>query len=699
MIPFFYILNIILLISACFALRLKHKDRQFAHTLFHTLLFLPILAGEYIFTANNLLPQLVPMILFSESIFSLLWFIIAQKLLKATSMSTINLRKFRIAQWIIGTTAIGAGGAYIATRSICDIAVDGSLICPSYGFVYIYALIMLLAMLFMAWKLEAFWRQMPSVRRWEYKYLAIGILLVCGSLVWASSYRLTYLRLTANHFLLLAILLLLAWLFMLYAVARHRLLNRKLYVSRKIVYSILAPSIFAGYLLSLGIISLLIRIFGWSMPFVLQWLLVVLGLVTILALALSGKTRHQIKYFISTNFYLNKYDYRDKWRALSNSLQGKLTETEVVKALDRILSDTLYTTNVAIWTGDKKQGYKLANKTGITKKTELEGNDPLLHYLQTYRYFYLQDAKNDSEWQMTADSKKELLALLNVVLLVPLSIDDQTVGLIGIGPEFTGGLYGHEDFDLLSALGSQTASALLAVKMAEQLAQAREQEAWNALSAFVLHDVKNAATMLSLIRENAPDHIDNPEFQEDMLETIDDALKRMTKVQKRLKIEKGNITPIWQNINICELLKNYCRRLGKKLSGLTIDLHCPDEIVVHTDPELLSKIMENLLLNAMEAGDDETVVQINVRTDDALQVRVEIVDNGPGIPKDLLPDALFEPFKTDKAKGSGIGLWQVKQFVTSLQGSISAENMGGNGGARFIVKLPMNEIDHSNKTS
>ena len=68
-------------------------------------------------------------------------------------------------------------------------------------------------------------------------------------------------------------------------------------------------------------------------------------------------------------------------------------------------------------------------------------------------------------------------------------------------------------------------------------------------------------------------------------------------------------------------------------------------------------------------------------------VELAVVDDGPGIPAELLPDRLFGPFKTTKTNGSGIGLWQVKKLVESLGGTIQAENVEG-GGARFVIRLP-----------
>lgn len=164
---------------------------------------------------------------------------------------------------------------------------------------------------------------------------------------------------------------------------------------------------------------------------------------------------------------------------------------------------------------------------------------------------------------------------LNLTLVTPISIGKQLTGLIGLGPEFTGGQYGHDDFDLLTALGSQTASALLAVRMAEELAHTREKQAWHRLAAFVLHDIKNAATMLSLLRENAPEHINEPEFQQDMLELVDDALKRMGRVEERLGFLGDEITPELQDLALGRFLHERIRKMKKKLPYMEV-IHEPE---------------------------------------------------------------------------------------------------------------------------
>ena len=213
-------------------------------------------------------------------------------------------------------------------------------------------------MLVVAWYLERFWRALEPARRWAYRFLVAGGYMVCGAVAWVATYRLAYSLFNPFHFRLLAALLFLAWLFMGYAVARHRLLNRKIVISRKIVYSFVAPTIFAAYLLLVGVVSLVMRAFELPLPLVLRWLFLTLGLIITGLFALSGKLRRRVHFFISTHFYVNKYEYRDEWLALSRRLQGALTEPNVVESVRQVLADSLYTSNIVIWLGDSNQGYK-----------------------------------------------------------------------------------------------------------------------------------------------------------------------------------------------------------------------------------------------------------------------------------------------------------------------------------------------------
>jgi putative PEP-CTERM system histidine kinase len=688
-----YVLGLILLLSCLADERPIGAERRFSFMLLRLIAIIPLLAGQYAFFYFQPTPRMVAPLFFSENIFGLLLLMLSfrlrQILYPEAPPSAVRPWLF----WGLATIVSVSGGLWLWAAPGHEIAGD-AFILPYFGQLYAACLFGLLAILIAAWRLEMFWRRIGSRERRPYKYVVIGLFLSLVSLAWSVSYRLTYLRVDPDHLLLVAILLGIGWLIVTHAVARHRLLNRKVFIARQVVYTAIAPVVFALYLIGVGIVSILIRAFGWTLPFVLQWLLVIMGLLAIVVLALSVRVRNRIKYYISTHFYLNKYLYREEWLAFSELLQGKLTETEVAEALRRILRESLYTYTIMLWLEDGRGGFRFLAAPGTAapgQEVALAADDPLVRHLQNAPYIYTRSAGFDPAVQRVIDQKCTFLETTGLVLVYPLIIGAQCMGLIGLGPEHTGGTYGRDDFDLLAALGSQAAWALLAVRNAERLAHAREQSAWNTLSAFVLHDIKNAATMLGLVRQNAPNHIHDPEFQQDMLVSIDDALKRMDKVQTRLSTLKGEIAPVLGPLALGPFLDETIRKLSKKLPQLSVALAWPEPVTIRSDPEFLTQILENLLLNALEAGSPsgDAKVKITVALACPGEVDLTLTDNGPGIPPELLPDRLFEPFITTREKGSGIGLWQVKRLVEGLGGVITAANTGPDGGGCFRLRLPL----------
>ncbi|HIP82376.1 MAG TPA: PEP-CTERM system histidine kinase PrsK [Desulfocapsa sulfexigens] len=687
LIPFLYTLNILLLLSGIASIWLKSGERNFSIALLRSLAGLPLLAGEYFYFAYHFETQPAQLILFSEIIFSLLWLCLALRLHNLSDAKTSNSYRYCFIE-----IPIVAAAMYSLSRGLIYIP-DSGLSFKNYSPQYFFAVFILITALYASWCLEQFWRSLNATQRWEYKFFIVGSLFVSGTMLWSASYRLTYLLIPPKHFLLLTSLLLSGWVMILYGVISHRLLNRKIFISRKLVYASVVPSILAAYLLGFGLVSLIIKTFNLELSYVLKWLFLVLGCFSIGFFSFSGKARSRIQFFISTNFYVNKYEYRDEWLALSQELQGALTENDVVAALRQVLSDSLYTTQIYIWTGDPSKGYRLVSAPILSDinndSNSIAPTDPFIYFILAYSYFHLHDTDPNYAWENVANTNDSLLRKLDLALITPISVGDHLIGLIGLGPEYTGGEYGHDDFDLLTAVGSQTASALMAVRMAEELAHAREQQAWNKLSAFVLHDIKNAATMLSLLQENAPEHIHEPEFQQDMLELMDDALRRMGRVEKRLLTLKDEIEPNLQRLELNQFLETCCHRLEVQLPKIAIQFKYTDEIQVETDPERLFSILENLLLNAFEAQGEGTIIRIKTSMDsDTKRATIVIIDNGPGIKEELLPDILFEPFKTSKKGGSGIGLWQARKVLSSLEGSIYVQNTQ-QGGAQFTIKLPL----------
>ncbi len=690
---FIYTLDIFFLSAALLTLRMEGPDRRFSTAALIYLFAVLHLAWVYFYGFYIVTLPALRLILFSELVFSVVWIVMINSLFQWVSRKTIHPSP---AFWaaLVGGGALGLVSVFAPSNNDAAV-IQGTAAVLSYRLTLAPSLLMLSAMVLGAWRLESFWRSLSPKQRWECKSLVVGSFLICASLGWTGSYRLTYLNIQADHLLLLWALLLFSWGQILYAIIRYRLFHQEIYISREVVYASIAPLVFSVYLILLGLVALSMRLFGVSMPFVIRWLFFSAGLVALALVAASGKVRDEIKFFISTHFYANKYEYRDEWLAFSRRLKGVLTEDEVMDALFEILKKSLYTNTIFIWRGDEEKGYQMAYPKPAPAEPGsayhyLATDAPLPNHLKERSRHYLDELTPE---ETTASPGKAFYDDLSLVLFVPLTVGDQLLGMIGLGREFTGGHYGHDDFDLLLALGTQAATALMAARMAEALSRARQQEAWDTMSAFILHDVKNAASMLSLIRQNAPDHIHDPDFQEDMLSSVDDALKRMQKVQERLSALKGEIVVVWQEVDLCEGLKDICGKLASRLPRLHIDLRCKSAVRLRTDPDLLFTILENVLLNAHEAGADKGKVIVSGEEPGAKTATITIADNGPGIPEDLLPDAVFEPFKTTKPRGSGIGLWHVERLTAALGGAISAANAGG--GARFTVSLPIASADET----
>jgi putative PEP-CTERM system histidine kinase len=688
----FYLFNLLVLGGCLIFIRMKTRARRVTLSLIQILVALPLLSVQYYYFYTYFQPsEIIPLLFFTESTFALLWLSLVYRLASTPSMPDPEPRFVPIIQlgMLVGLLIMILYSHFFPPKMIY---LEGKIHGKPYDLLYFYSLLLLAAMLASAWRLEVFWRTLAAGHRRAYRGVVVAGYLICGILAWAASYRATYLQLVPKHFLLLGVLLITAWCVICFTVAYHGLLYRKIIISRQIAYSFVAPTIFAVYMIALGAVGFIMKTFGWPLPFIIRGMVLALGIVALIYYICSPLLRRRVNIFINTHFYENKYVYKDEWKALSTRLQGVSTELDVARALYDVVGETVYSRNIIIWLGDGEWGYKPVYPEPASDEEAMEKllkeDDLLIRYLSHESHFYLNDIKTDSEYLAVVKSRKEFMKSLDLVLMVPFFINQQLVGMISLGPEFIGGHYGYDDFDLLSALGTQAASTIVAVRMAKQSAEARERQAWDRLSAFVLHDVKNASAMLSLVRENAPTHIHKPKFQKDMLEAIDDSLARMGKVQQGLDTLKEETTPHNIELELKGFLDEYCLHMGKRLRGLSISLNCPSTVQFSTDPDIVSRILENLILNAYEASGEPPSVGIEI---DVLQTKyqvvIQITDSGPGIDDDFLPEVLFEPFKTTKRKGSGIGLWQVRQLVQSLNGTIQASNVVW-GGARFMIRFP-----------
>jgi putative PEP-CTERM system histidine kinase len=682
-------LNSLLVASGLLGLLLRRNDRLLSLSLLRSILALPLLVVQYLVLAYALNPETARFVLLSEAVFAVTWAGFACRLGFSTRPDEPEPIYLCFLETVFGGGLCVLEWQCGSTYPLLE-ASAGSLRMGRTAPESLFAVVVLLSMLLMTWRAERFWRGIDLQRRWEYKFLIVSIYMVSCTLIWAGSYRLTYFEISDRHLLVVALLLTMGWAMMFFATARYRLLNRKVFISRKVVHASVAPALFGSYLLGLGMISLLARQMGWPVHVLLLWFLIGLGFASTLTYALSGQLRRRVHHFISTHFYVNKYEYRDEWLSLSHLLRGAITETEIVRAVAQVLLESLYTQRLVIWLGNEENGYRISYSTPEPSRDDLDSrlakDSPLIEWLKIHGVYYAKMSSENSAFARVRKSGGDLSERLRIVLLSPITAGEQLLGVIGAGEEFTGGTYGHDDFDLLAAVSCQTATALLAARKGEELAKMERKQAIDDLSAFILHDLKNASSMLSLVHANAAEHIHDHEFQQDMLDAVEHALHRLKKVQDHLSVVRGKLEPHLEELDLFTFLRDWVSRVSKKLTGLNLYFSCKEPLRVRIDPELLTVILENFLMNSLRAGGEGTEVSLEVEEGKDGWLTIRVGDNGPGIPDWLLPDKLFEPFRSSAASGSGIGLWQAREMVTRLGGSIQAENTGT--GACITLRLP-----------
>ncbi len=244
----------------------------------------------------------------------------------------------------------------------------------------------------------------------------------------------------------------------------------------------------------------------------------------------------------------------------------------------------------------------------------------------------------------------------------------------------------------LETVAGPLALAIQNSHFTEQLIQSRTQESFQKMSSFVLHDLKNSVGMLDLLLSNARTNIDNPEFQQAMLGTIKDAVRRQRRIIARLSdpgaAEAGESEPV----DIRRLLDEVMEKTQvRQIEHIDLTEAYAETPPVPADRSRLRSVLENLVTNALEAmpaGGRLAVTTATAETETGPAVTIGVTDSGCGMSREFIENELFQPFSSTKKKGLGIGMFQSRETVAGLGGTISVESEPGRG-TTFTITLPV----------
>ena len=473
-----------------------------------------------------------------------------------------------------------------------------------------------------------------------------------------------------------------------YSVVRGRLNDSTVRVGRPVFYTSVTVVLVGVYLLALGGLGAAARAAGWGYSMLAGAAMAFLAALLLLLFLLSVRARRTIRRFVDANFYVNRYDHRREWLRTSTSLGGELTEVEIIERVRGLVADSVNPMFVSAFPVERAAGggWRLRGQVGPLTEAVLAG--PMLDVLEA-RGEALRTAPENADPALLrwVEENERLLRVDGPVVAVPLSAGGSLVGALLVGRRETG-RYTSEDLDLMTAIGSQAGNALLAARLGRRLAASAALESVHRLSSFVVHDLKNCLSGLSLTLTNASTSMDDPEFRRDLLDVLADTVASVRTVIDKVTAGSQSRVPTGASVRLADIVRRALESTGlSAAAAVTCRVAVDAALTAWVDENALVRVLVNLLRNAVEAMEGAGEIDISARALDGGLVELRVLDSGPGVdPRMLSTGALFEPFETTRAGGSGLGLFQCRTIVEAYGGTISAEN--GELGAIFRVTLP-----------
>lgn len=442
------------------------------------------------------------------------------------------------------------------------------------------------------------------------------------------------------------------------------------------------------YLLLMAGAGYYLRLFGGEWGDVVQTVFVFAAAMLLVLLMVSGTLRARLRVFLSKHFFSYRYDYREEWlkftRTLTEGQPGEHLCERAVEALARLVESH----GGALWMREGDAGYQRASHWNWGEFCGTEPADsPFVQWLAGKQWVVdLDEMKTRRDLYGDLDIPEWIRLAEDAWLVIPLMLHDELLGFVVLKHSLGKLSFNWEVSDLLKVGARQAAAHLAQMRAANQLIVARQFESFNRTTTFVIHDLKNLVAQLSLLLANAEKHKHNPEFQADMLETVENAVARMNKVL--LQLRRSSDAAQVQSVPLAHILADAAASKQAFKLHPTLSLP-PSSLRVRAERERLTRAIGHLLQNALEATPADGEVTLR-GFEESGQAIVEIIDSGSGMDEEFIRTRLFQPFDSTKGAGMGIGAYECRETLRALGGAIEVDSTPGRG-TRFRLSLPLDD--------
>lgn len=543
------------------------------------------------------------------------------------------------------------------------------------------------------WVVENLFRNVRSEARWGIKYLCIGL----GGMF-------AYDFFLYSHAVLFGVLDAMFWdargavnalvvPLIAVAAARNPDWSLDVFVSRRMVFHMASLSGAGAYLLLMAAAGYYIRVFGGEWGGVLQILFLFAALLLLVALFFSGHLRARLKVFLSKHFFNYRYDYREEWLNFTRTLAGCRRESDprvcVLAAVARIVDAGAG----ILWLRRDDRYVPIAHwNASIPVQAEEPPDGPLALFLAEKGWVVdLRELAQSPERYSGLGLPEWLKQQDAAWLVVPLLDAGELLGFMVLLEPLAPLEIDWEVLDLLKTAAVQAASYLGQLEALEALAEARQFEGFNRLSAFIMHDLKNIIAQQSIIVRNAARHRQNPAFIDDALGIMEHSVAKMSRLLELLRSGPGDVRPT--ELDLGRLLEEIVEERSVEAPAPAFSNEA-GSVLLYADRDRLRAALRNLVHNAQQAThsvDREGRVTVCMEREGE-SVRILVEDNGCGMEESFIRDRLFRPFDTTKGDtGMGIGAYESRAYVRSLGGDVQVWSQPGKG-SRFEVLLPVPEM-------
>jgi putative PEP-CTERM system histidine kinase len=607
------------------------------------------------------------------------WFAFLLLLLLANRPASHSTSSSSLVFWAVLVAALGPMALGLAVLNVGLLGAPSRLILFSAMAMPVLALVLL----------EQLFRNATEDSRWNIKPLALGLAGAFLFDLYLFSQAVLFNRPDEDALSIRAGVHALVMPLLLLSSTRRKDWIAKIRLSPKAAFHSATLLIAGLYLLFISGVGYYVRYFGGEWGRALQLALVVFALILLMLLALSGTMRAKLRIFLGKHFFRYRYDYREEWLKFTRALSANNSPQELGQQVVRGLAEMVESPGGGLWLRVKGEPAFSQTARWNLMQTDVKEdlNSPMCQYLADGgKMINLEDYRSFSRRYGTLKIPVWLQELPQAWLVVPLMVGEELIGFVVLASARTVFEVNWEVNDLLKTASQQAASYLAQMLATEALLEVRKFDAFNKMSAFVVHDLKNIVTQLSLMLKNAKRLGNNPEFQQDMLITVENSLDRMR--QLMLQLREGATPPgAAFGVNLRAIVQRV--QAVASARGRTLEILALESVDTRGHEERVERIIGHVVQNAFDATDPSGRVCLTLDRVGG-QARVVVSDTGQGMTQDFIRDRLFKPFQTTKQAGMGIGAYESYQYVQELGGKIEVQSQV-NKGTTVTLLLPLFE--------